>query len=272
MSAIILSTLQPQSATQPLQAEGTQLSMQWVQEFTPVKHALAVHFEAVDGAGSFQGHDVIGLGTPCLATVCVSDSSVMVPVGLGAESLIDSALVGTAAIQGVHHTMDDHGRLLDISHELTAISPQLKAALAGSLGAAEISQLIADVQAQLLELNAIGGDYFGELAAAVDQEAAELASLGNEELLASMGIDSTVLSDSAAIGGDVGLGLATLDGLFTSPESFPLTMDFSNPVSVYEANELFASVSGSSSISSTATSGDSDSGAVSPTGSDFPGA
>jgi len=48
--------------------------------------------------------------------------------------------------------------------------------------------------------------------------------------------------------------------LFTSPEAFPLTLDFSSPNSIQEASELFASAGGTSSISSTASSSDTDSG------------
>ena len=141
--------------------------------------------------------------------------------------------------------------------------PRVQNALSGQLGHEELSQLIADIQAQVLELNTLSQDLFGDLSGDVNEAAASAGDMDADALLASMQIDSGVFAEPLlASFGDSAAYSTTLDGLFTSPESFPLTMDFSSPTSVKEASDLFASTGSTSSISSTASSSDAEGGVV----------
>lgn len=188
----------------------------------------------------------------CISNVCISDSGVFESVA-SIASVDPGLLAYSQNVPAMDNVNMDSG-LYGLNSDLLSGMPKLQLALNGALGYDELSQLIQDVQAQVLELNSVSQDLFGDLSADVDAAVAQAETRESAALLDSMQIDSQVFSDPVFSGFDNSTPQgATLDGLFTSPEAFPLTLDFSNPHGIQEASELFASASSGSSISSTAT-------------------
>lgn len=190
----------------------------------------------------------------CISSGCISDAALF-----GAESSlasIDPSLLANTHSAGIMHMMSNEISFESLNTTLLAQLPDIQQALAGEMSLSQLTALVADIQTQLLEINGLSQDLFGDLSADVAQVAAEAGQWSAEDLLASMQVDSVLFAEPVFAG--VGMGQATtLDGLFTSPESFPLTMDFSNPHSMQEASDLFASTG--SSISSNASGSESDS-------------
>jgi len=207
----------------------------------------------------------------CISNACVSDPGVFESISSIAS--VDPGLLAYSQPAPVMDNMNIESSLHVLNSELLGSMPKLQLAMNGGLSYDELTQLIQDVQAQVLELNAISQDVFGDLSADVNLAASEMETLGLQSILDSMQVDSHVFSDARFSGLDNSLALeATLDGLFTSPEAFPLTLDFSNPNGIQEASELFASASGAgSSISSAAMGTDAESVFSGPTSgsSDF---
>lgn len=193
----------------------------------------------------------------CISNACVSDPGVF--ESLASIASVDPGLLAYPQSVPMMDNMNIESGLQALNYELINSLPRLQLALNGGLAHDELSQLIQDIQAQVLELNSINHDLFGDLSADVNVTVAELETQDVQTLLDAMQTDSGTLFDSGLTGFGNSLALeATLDGLFTSPEAFPLTLDFSNPDGIQEASELFASASAGTSISSAALGADAD--------------
>lgn len=201
-------------------------------------------------------HAIVGEFS-CVSNACVSDSGLFESVASIAS--VDPGLLASSETLPVMDTMNMAPGLQSLNADFLNGLPKLKLALNGVLGYDELSQLIQDVKAQILELNAISQDLFGDLSAELEVAVSDAEAKETASLFDSMQSDCLVFSDHALGGVDNSLALgATLDGLFTSPEAFPLTLDFSNPHGIQEASELFALASSGSSISSAALEIDAD--------------
>ncbi|MCZ8014257.1 MAG: hypothetical protein O9274_01020 [Limnobacter sp.] len=194
----------------------------------------------------------------CVSNLCVSDPGVFESITSIAS--VDPGLLAYSQPTPVMDNMNIESSLHALKSELLGSMPKLQLAMNGELAYDELSQLIQDIQAQVLDLNSINQDLFGDLSTDVNSAVASLETLESYSLLDSMQIDIGEFSDYEFSGLGNSLALeATLDGLFTSPEAFPLTLDFSNPNGIQEVSELFASASGAgTSISSTALATDVD--------------
>lgn len=210
----------------------------------------------------------MGLGElRCISQACISDTSIF--ESSTALANVDPGLLANAQAAGIIDPMNNQITFESLNSELNIAMPRIQHALAGELGFDELSQLIADIQAQVLDLNALSRDLFGDISDDVHDMSVEVGNQDTDSLLASMQIDSALFAQpDLALDASSLAHYATLDGLFTSPEAFPLTMDFSNSSSVQEASELFASTGNTSSISSTASNSETDSGLG---GKDIPG-
>lgn len=205
--------------------------------------------------GSFQFQDQVFGDLRCISSGCVSDVTLF-----GADSSlasVDPSLLANIHSAGIMEAMSNEISFESLNTQLVAQLPDIHQALSGDMNLAQLSQLVADIQSQLLEINTLSQDLFGDVSADAAQLASEVGQLNNDDLLASMQVDSVLFAEPSLAGFGSG-SVTTLDGLFTSPESFPLTMDFSNPSSLQEASDLFASTG--SSISSNANGVDSDPG------------
>ncbi|MCR2747503.1 hypothetical protein [Limnobacter parvus] len=203
----------------------------------------------------------------CTSQACVSDTSLF--ESSAAIANVDPGLLANSQVADIMEPMNNQASFESLNSELTSALPRIQHALSGELDFAELSQLIADIQSQVLDLSSLSRDLFGDVSNDAHEIASQLSTLDTESIIASMQIDSASFAQPALAMDPTSLAhYATLDGLFTSPEAFPLTMDFSSSSSVQEASELFASTGSASSISSTASSSETDSGLV---GKDTPG-
>ncbi|MEQ9106417.1 MAG: hypothetical protein RLO04_03015 [Limnobacter sp.] len=239
-------------------------TIEFFESFEPSPFGSMITFGSLDGVNSKELSAVqpSGLGElRCISQACVSDISVF--ESSASLASIDPGLLANVESAGIMNNMNNQISFQALNAELLDAMPRVQNALSGQLGHEELSQLIADIQAQVLELNTLSQDLFGDLSGDVNEAAASAGDMDADALLASMQIDSGVFAEPLLAGfGDSAAYSTTLDGLFTSPESFPLTMDFSSPTSVKEASDLFASTGSTSSISSTASSSDAEGGVV----------
>jgi hypothetical protein len=237
-------------------------TIEFFDSYEPHPGSSKISFSSFDGLDTkeFSGATSLGFGElRCISQACVSDVSVFESSSSLAN--VDPALLANADSAGILNTMNEQVSFETLNSELLSAMPRVKHALGGELSYSELTQLIADIQAQVLDLNSLSQDVFGELSGEVNHAVSEFAEFDTDSLLASMQIDSGLFAQPELAGNAHSLAYAaTLDGLFTSPEAFPLTLDFSSPNSIQEASELFASAGGTSSISSTASNSDSDSG------------
>lgn len=238
-------------------------TIEFFDSFEPSSGSTRISFASTDSLDSreFASAQSLGFGElRCVSQACVSDVSVFESSATLAS--VDPGLLASAHTAGIMDNMTtEHLSFQSLNSELLSAMPRVKNALDGELNHSELTQLIADIQAQVLELNSLGQNLFDDLSGEVNNAVTGLGELDTESLLASMQIDSGLFAQPELATNTHSLALAaTLDGLFTSPEAFPLTMDFSNSSSIQEASELFASTSGTSSISSTASNTDSESG------------
>lgn len=238
-------------------------TIQFFESFEPSSGSM-ITFGSLDGVNfkELSSTQSSGLGElRCISQACISDISVF--ESNASLASIDPGLLANVESAGIMNNMNDQISFQALNAELLDAMPRVQNALSGQLGHEELSLLIADIQAQVLELNTLSQDLFGDLSGDVSEAAANAGDMDSDELLASMQIDSSVFAEPALAGFDDSPAYSTtLDGLFTSPESFPLTMDFSSPSSVKEASDLFASTGSSSSISSTASSSETEGGVL----------
>lgn len=221
-----------------------------------------ISLNAFDGLGPRE------LGVPqstgqgefrCVSQACISDASIF--ESSAAIANVDPGLLANSQAAGIMESMNNQVSFESLNSELVNALPHIQHAMTGELGLDELNQLIADIQAQVLDLNSLSRDLFGDVSDDVQQMSVELGNLDTDSLTASMQIDSALFAQpDLALDSSSLAHYATLDGLFTSPEVFPLTMDFSSSSSVQEASELFASTGSTSSISSTASNSETDSG------------
>jgi hypothetical protein len=209
---------------------------------------------------AFQSASEMFLGNHALiSTQCISDVSLISQSSdflvSGQALLIDGSLhiPGTTALQ------DSHGgnNVLDLSQQLVESLPKINAGLHGSLSNSELSGLIHDVQAHLLSLASSTKDLYGEMGVDIDFASQSMDSLGLEDILASIQADLGAVAD--VYNSPVEMSHAaqtTLDALFTAPESFPLTLDFSDKQHVESASELFSSLSSHSTSGISSSAGD----------------
>lgn len=262
-SAIHLSVNQLSSQTAgELLVPANKATIEFFDVFEAPTGTTSVSFGSLDGiaAKGLVSANLPGVGElRCISQACVSDVSVFE----SSESLasVDPGLLASVDAAGIMTNMNDQISFQALNTELLSALPRVKHALDGELSHAELTQLIVDIQAQVLELNSLSQDMFGDLSLETSQAVADAGQQDSDGLLVSMHIDSGLLAQpDLAAGVNTLSSAATLDGLFTSPEAFPLTLDFSSPSRVQEASELFASTGGSSSISSTASNSETDSG------------
>lgn len=259
----ILSTSQavPVFETGLLVDAARSMSLQLFEQNSPYDGVNAVKISAnVYNQAKVNGSSELFLGElRCVALACVSDAS-----ALQASS---TELHGLEPAMQVNYDMVDRVENLygqvefqQSAAELLQDLPNLQRGLSGDLPLHELSTLVSQLQSKLLGINAFTQEHYGDLGPEVDAALQQIQSFSLEELLASVQVDAAVVAQPGFAGyTETAAAHTTLDGLFTSPEAFPLTLDFSSPDSVMEASELFASTTGSSSISSTASDPDSSS-------------
>lgn len=239
-------------------------TIEFFESFEPSSSGSIITFGSLDGVNvkELSAQQSFGSGElRCISQACVSDVSVF--ESNSSLASVHPSLLANLESAGIMTNMNDHISFQALNAELLDAMPRVQNALNGRLGHEELSQLIADIQAQVLELNTLSQDLFGDLSGDVNEAAANVGDIDADALLASMQIDSSVFAEPVFVGLDNSMAyLTTLDGLFTSPESFPLVMDFSSANSVREASDLFASTGSTSSISSTASSSETDGGVV----------
>jgi hypothetical protein len=226
---------------------------------TPTFGANRIHLSFMDGLNSQDSGQARVGEFLCVSNSCISDTSVFESVTSIAS--VDPGLLAHAQPEAIMDNVNIESGVQALSSELLNSIPRLQTALDGGLGYSELSQLILDIQAQVLDLNSVSQNLFGDLSGEVNAAIAELGNQDVSSLLSSMQIDTVVFSDPGlpVWEGSAAMGV-TLDGLFTSPETFPLTLDFSNPTGIQEASELFALAGAGSSISSSALGAEADSG------------
>lgn len=251
----------PSPVATELLAPISRATIEFFDSFQPSANTQ-ISFTALEGLPSreLNAGKVLGLGDfHCISQSCISDANVFESSATLAS--VDPGLLASSNMAGMMNHMNDQTSFQSLNSDLLNVLPRVQDALAGDLAYAELSQLIADIQAQVLDLNTLSQDLFGDLSDDVNETAVSAGNLDTDSLLASMQIDSGLFAQPELSVGSHSLAFqATLDGLFTSPEAFPLTLDFSNASGVQEASELFASTGNTSSISSTASNSDVDSG------------
>lgn len=240
-------------------------TIEFFDNFQPSSDSETILFNPADGLDfkDFVSAPSFGIGElRCISQACVSD----IHVFDGLSSLVnpDPTSLANTDLTGIANIMNEQISFDSLNAELMNAIPRMQHALDGSLTYSELSQLISDIQAQVLDLNGLSQDVFDDLSADVNQAMQEFAEIDSSTLLNSMQIDTSLFAAPGLASNAHGLAFeATLDGLFTSPEAFPLTLDFSNADRIQEASELFASTGGMSSISSTANASDTEGGLVS---------
>lgn len=237
-------------------------TIEFFDQYEPSYGGHQISLSPNDGfnAKEFGVSQSLGFGElRCISQACVSDVSLFESDNTLAN--VDPGFLANAGAAGIMENMSESITLEALNSELLCAVPRLQSALDGQLDYNQLSQLIADVQAQVLELNSLSQDLFGDLSEGIQDAAVSMGELDSESLITAMQLDSGLFVQPVSSGANLhSLALeATLDGLFTSPEAFPLTMDFSNPGSVQEASELFAATGGASSISSVASGTETDS-------------
>lgn len=207
---------------------------------------------------AFQSGSELFLGNHALiSTQCISDVSL---VSQSPEFLVSGE---TLLIDGLHHALgtsgvqEAHGgaSMLDLSQQLVENLSKINLGLHGNLSNSELSGLIHDVQAHLLNLASSTQDLYGEMSVDIDSASQSMDSLGLEDLFASIQADLSTVEDVYTSPVEMShAAQTTLDALFTAPEAFPLTLDFSDRQHVESASELFSSLAShtSSGISSSA--------------------
>jgi len=207
---------------------------------------------------AFQSGSEMFLGGHALiSTQCISDVSL---VSQGTDFLIaDQAILIESAIhpQAIHAGQDGHGgfNMLDLSQQLVENLSRINSGLHGNLSNSELSGLIQDVQAHLLNLASSTQDLYGEMGNDIEFASQSMENLPLESLFASIQADLSAVEDVYSTHVEVShAAQTTLDALFTAPEAFPLTIDFSDSQHVESASELFSSLAShtSSGISSSA--------------------
>lgn len=208
---------------------------------------------------AFQSGSELFLGNHALiSTQCISDVSLVSQSSdflISGQSLLIDGSVPTHSSTDVQ---ENHGgvNVLDLSQQLVENLSRINSGLHGNLTNSELSGLIHDVQAHLLSLASSTQDLYGEISADVDLASQSMESMGLDDLFASIQADLTAVTDVYSSPAEVShAALTTLDALFTAPEAFPLTLDFSDSQHVESASELFSSLAShiSSGISSSAT-------------------
>lgn len=237
-------------------------TIEFFDSFEPSSGSSRIAFSSSDGldAKEFLNAPSLGLGElRCISQACVSDISVF--ESASSLAVVEPALLANAGTAGALNTMHEEVSFEALNSDLLHVMPRVKHALDGELSHSELTQLIADIQAQVLDLNTLSQQMYGDLSDEVNYTAQEVAFFDSDSLLTSMQIDSGLFAQPELAGEVHSLAFAaTLDGLFTSPEVFPLTLDFSSQSSIQEASELFASAGGASSISSTPSNSEADTG------------
>ena len=238
-------------------------TIEFFDQYQPSYSGQQISLNPSDGfsAKDFALSQSLGFGElRCISQACVSDVSVFESDNTLAN--VEPGLLANAGTAGIMENMSESITFEALNSELLGTVPRLHSALDGQLDYNQLSQLIADVQAQVLELNSLSHNLFGDLAGEVQEATVAMSELDADSLITAMQIDSGLFAQPGLAGSNEhSLALeATLDGLFTSPEAFPLTLDFSNPGSVQEASELFAATGGTSSISSIASNTETDAG------------
>lgn len=207
---------------------------------------------------AFQSGSEMFLGSHALiSTQCISDVSLL---SQGPDFLIsDQALLIEGAIQvhASHAGQEGQGgfNMLDLSQQLVENLSRISSGLHGNLSNSELSGLIHDVQAHLLNLASSTQDLYGEIGNDIEFASQSMENLPLDSLFASIQADLTAVEDVYSTPVELShAAQTTLDALFTAPEAFPLTIDFSDSQHVESASELFSSLAShtSSGISSSA--------------------
>lgn len=265
-------TTQPETLASAVFELGNAASIEFFDHSEPAFGASRIQLSYTDGINNQDSaSEVAHIGDLfCTSSACVSDPGVFESIVSIAS--VDPGLLAYSQPAPVMDNMNMESGFQVLNPDILNSMPKLQMALNGGLSYDELSQLIQDIQAQVLELNSFNQDLFGDLSLDVNLAVNELETQDADSLLNAMQTDSLVISNPGLGSLDDSLALgATLDGLFTSPEAFPLTLDFSNPNGIQEASELFASACAGTSISSAALGTDADSSfpGTTPGSSDF---
>ncbi|WP_288107817.1 hypothetical protein [Limnobacter sp.] len=248
MSSIILDAL---NNSQPDQGPGVLIDRVQSSSF----HLLeGVQVQPAAFAGELPGHQAISVGgVQCAIEHCVSDVSLTQPM---AEPVLPDTSWVVHDIHGaVMAQSHENAHLLNLGQSLADQLPKIHQGLEGQLNLHEMGQLISDLQNQLLQLNHTTQSLFPDLSLNLHDVSGALSTLPNEALLTSVQADTYSIFDTFSHHDHGVAGVhTTLDALFTSPEAFPLTLDFSDKHHVEQVHDLFSS-HGSSSISTSASVG-----------------
>jgi len=218
---------------------------------------LSAHAHGVD---LFMGHHAL------VSTQCVSDVSLLPALdsslALGNEMILAATHQDASPHAASHAAHGDN--VFELAQRLTDVLPKIQSGLQGHLSGSELSGLIHDVQSQLLTLTNGSHALYGEMGSEIQSSSQAMEQWASEQLIASVQADVNTMTEAFASPFDTPhAAQTTLDALFTAPEAFPLTLDFSDSRHVESASELFSSLAmQTSSISSIATGDDSGSPAA----------
>lgn len=200
-------------------------------------------FAGVQSSTGFGELNMISVG-------CVSDQSLI--QAAQANQISEQVLFNSLGLEAMAQ-ISDIPELSQVSQQLLASLGEVSKGLAGDLSPQELSLLIDSLQGQLLDLNSASRNLFGELGEQVAHDVHAVDSVSVDELLAMVEVGTSETLDYLAGQPNLvhsNLSDTTLDALFTNPEAFPLTLDFSSQDNLDHAAELF--LPSSSSISSNA--------------------
>ncbi|MDX1668397.1 MAG: hypothetical protein R3194_03175 [Limnobacter sp.] len=193
---------------------------------------------SADGAFSTNA-TVISCGeSAAFSAVCVSDKVLM-------QADIESTWSGLAMVDtsGVGEMSDHAQHMGEVAKNMMAKLPEVNKGLDGQLSFIELSGLIDSLQSQLLELNSVCESIYGGLGREIASDTRDLELAATEELLAAAEVAASETMDQSGVLPETFSNMsaqnATLDALFTHPESFPLTLDFSEEASVTDTLGLF---------------------------------
>lgn len=208
----------------------------------------AIHLSSVDSANLSSHSELGGLVQSSIA--CVSDHEL---IQADYANQISEQMLFNSADLAAMSQVSEVPELTLISQQLLASLGEVSRGLAGELSPQELSMLIDSLQGQLLELNSASRNLFGELGEEISQDIHSVEAISADELLAAVEVGTSETLDYFGEHNAVGQSIlteTTLDALFTNPEAFPLTLDFSSSDNLDNAAELFSH--GSCSISSNA--------------------
>jgi hypothetical protein len=145
-------------------------TIEFFDQYQPNYSGQQISLNPSDGfsAKDFALSQSLGFGElRCISQACVSDVSVFESDNTLAN--VEPGLLANAGTAGIMENMSESITFEALNSELLGTVPRLHSALDGQLDYNQLSQLIADVQAQVLELNSLSHNLFGDLAGEVQE-------------------------------------------------------------------------------------------------------